>query len=143
MGHAARSMNATLALLLAGCLASGLALPGPAQGGGGVFLSNDLAQSEATYVIQFVTKARGHIDKLAIALPAGTNASTVTLGRFIVGHESGEDSGNEVEAERLSVPANAPDTLDVDLKGSPNLHPWTTGFLKLFNLHNPEAVARS
>jgi len=51
----------------------------------GVFLSNDTAESEATYVVQFEATAKGHIEKIIIALPLGTNAANAALGRVIIG----------------------------------------------------------
>ena len=56
----------------------------PASATNEVFLSNDTAESEATYVIQFETTVTGQIDKIRIALPPDTNAANAALGRLMI-----------------------------------------------------------
>lgn len=49
-----------------------------------VFLSNDVALSEVTYVIQFDTTVAGRIGTIRVLLPSGTNAGNARLGRLTI-----------------------------------------------------------
>lgn len=110
----------------------------------GVFLSNDTAESEATYVVQFEATAKGHIEKIIIALPLGTNAANAALGRVIIGDkvfegDDGKDKKKDKKDVTLSVNPSDPDTLIVDLRQKRKVKAGTKILVELFNLNNPPA----
>src|SRR3989337_3046244 len=74
------------------CL-SFLVLPSLAGAWSGVFQSNNAAQLQATYIVQFETKIWGKIDKISMTFPAGTNAANAVLGRIMVNDKVTEDDG--------------------------------------------------
>ncbi len=117
----------------------GLCLASPAKATNEVFLSNDTAQSEVTYVIQFDTTLKGHIDKIRIALPPGTNAANAALGRLIIGDKMFEGDEDDMKDVKLSVDPFDPNALIVDLRDERNVKPGTRIRVELFNLNNPLA----
>ena len=101
-----------------------------------VFLSTDTAESEVTYVIQFDTAVKGHLDKIRITLPPGTNAANAALGRLIIGDKDFEGDNDHKKDVQLSVDG---DTLIIDLRDERNVKVGTKILVELFNLNNPVA----
>jgi hypothetical protein len=97
-----------------------------------VFLSNDTAQSPATYVVEFNPSVRGSIDKIRLTFPSGSNPANVALGRVHV-------SGKAYENAAISVDPIDANTLIVDLRRSVRATPATTLRIELFNFSNPPA----
>jgi len=118
------------------CL-SFLVFPSLAGAWSGVFLSNNAAQSQATYVVQFETKIRGKIDKISLAFPPGTNAAKAVLGRVMVNDQVSEDDGKGRDDHKLRVDSKNPNTLLVDLRQSRHVWPGSIVLIELFNLTNP------
>lgn len=116
-----------------------LALIGLATAANEVFLSNDTAQSEVTYVIQFEAGVKGHLDKIRIVLPPGTNAANAALGRLIIGDKLFEGDEDDKKDVKLSVDPLNPNTLIVDLKDEREVKAGSTVRVELFNLNNPVA----
>src|SRR3990172_5224908 len=83
-----------------------------------VFLSNDVAESEVTYVVQFEATVKGNIDKIKIKLPSGANPANAVLGRVMVKDKVEEDDGEHKKDVKLSVDPLDSDTLVVDLHDS-------------------------
>ena len=73
-------------ILLAFLLSAWPAVVGSATASNQIFLSNDTAGSEVTYVIEFETTVKNRsVDKIRIALPPDANAGKAELGRLLVG----------------------------------------------------------
>jgi endosialidase-like protein len=73
------------ALVTAVALAALVAPSTPVAATSEVFLSNDVALSEVTSVIQFDTTVTGKIGKIRVLLPSGSNAGNARLGRLSIG----------------------------------------------------------
>ena len=114
-----------------------LVLPNLAGAWSGVFQSNNVAQSQATYTVQFETKIWGKIDKISIAFPAGTNAAKAVLGRIMVNDKVTEDDGKGRDDHKLLVDSKNPNILLVDLRQSRHVWPGSIVLIELFNLTNP------
>src|SRR3989338_1199866 len=115
-----------------------LVVPSLALAADEVLLSNDLAESEATYGIRFETTVKGKVDKFRITLPAGTNAAAAVLGRVYLGKKAFE--GDETKhSPDLSVDLLDPNTLIMDLKDSREVKAGSAILIELFNLANPVA----
>lgn len=67
------------------CLVTLLGLVSLAGAANEVFLSNDTAQSEATYVIQFDMNAAGRVQQIHVTLPPGTFPAVPQLGQVFIG----------------------------------------------------------
>ena len=78
-----RARRASLVAAMA--LVALLARSTPVAATGEVFLSNDVALSEVTYVVQFNTAVTGKIGTIGVRLPSGSNAGTGRLGRLMIG----------------------------------------------------------
>jgi hypothetical protein len=96
-----------------------------------VFLSNDAAEAEVTYVISFQTLAKGNVDKFRITLPPGTNAADARLGRLVV---NGVDVGNNVV---LSVDPLDSNSLIADSNSPLGNIAGAMVRIELFHLTNP------
>src|SRR5262245_22103560 len=97
-----------------------------ARAANGVFLSNDAAESEVTYVLQFAAGVNGKIQQIRIALPPGTNGGSAALGRVLIGDD--ENQNDTV----LSVAG--PDTLVIDLRDDREVKPGTKILVEIFKL---------
>ncbi len=104
-----------------------------------VFLSNDLAESEVTYIIHFDTTIKGKIDTIRITLPPGSNAANAALGRVLIGDKDFEEDDDHKNDVSLSVDPLNPDTLIVDLKDEREVKIGSQVRVELFNLNNPVA----
>ena len=102
-----------------------------------VFLSTDTAESEATYVVQFETTIKGHIDKIRVALPPGANAANARLGRLIIGDKVFQGNEDDQNDATLSLDLLDANTLIVNLRDERDVKPGTRILVELFNLHNP------
>ncbi|OGQ24164.1 MAG: hypothetical protein A3C54_06405 [Deltaproteobacteria bacterium RIFCSPHIGHO2_02_FULL_60_17] len=80
-----------------------------AHAANGVFLSNDVAESAATYVIQFESVVRDHIDKIRITLPPDANTANAALGGVIISDKVFE--GDEDHKKDVTLSVDPPDTL--------------------------------
>jgi len=121
------------------CLLALLAVAGRALAVNEVFLSNDTAESEATYVVQFEAGVKGNIDKMRITLPPGTNAANARLGRLIIGDKVFEGDDDHKNDTTLSVDPLDSNTLIVDLRDERNVKAGQKVLVELFNLNNPGA----
>lgn len=77
----------------------------PASAANAVFLSNDVAESEVTYVVQIQSFVARHVAKVRILLPPDTDSAHAALGRITIGSTSITGS----------VALLSPDALLVDL----------------------------
>src|SRR5262249_8915972 len=102
-----------------------------ARAANGVFLSNDAAESQVTYVIEFAAGVNGKIQQIRIALPPGTNGGRAALGRVVVGDDDAQNDA-QISLEALN-------TVVVDLRDDREVKPGTKILVELFNLHNPVA----
>lgn len=102
-----------------------------------VFLSNDTAQPEVTYVVQFETTVKGHIDKIRITFPM--NVANAALGRVIIGDKVFQGDEDDEKDVTLSVDPLDPNTLILDLRDERNVKAGTKVLVELFNLNNPVA----
>jgi len=125
-----------LPLLL--CL-SLFAFPSIASAWQGVFLSNNAAQLQATYIVRFETKIWGRIDKISMTFPPGTDASKAVLGRIMVNDKVTEDDGKGSDDHKLLVDSMNPNILLVDLRQSRRVWRGSILLIELFNLINPPA----
>jgi hypothetical protein len=115
---------------------------GPIAAGAGhtineVFLSNHIAQSEVTYVIQFESGVRDLLDQISISLPSGSNAAHAAVGRLVIADKvfNGDDlllTGDSFNADTLIVILLGRDQRRVVNVG-------TRVTVELFNLRNPSA----
>ena len=126
-----------LMFLLSLMVLTWLSLSTPAMAASGVFLSNDTALAEATYIMQFDTLSRGRIDEIHVTLPSGTNAANAVIGRLVIDDKVFESDARDRDDVRLRL--DGPDTLIVDLIGAPNVRAGTQIRIELFNLKNPAA----
>src|SRR5262245_41057650 len=94
-----------------------------------VFLSNDVAGSEVTYVVQVQSLVARHVAKVRILLPPDTDTAHAVLGRIMIGSTS--IAGN---LSPLGL-----DGLLVDLTGAYNIAAATPIRIELFKLKNPDA----
>ena len=101
----------------------------PASAANAVFLSNDVAESEVTYVVQIQSFVARHVAKVRILLPPDTDSAHAALGRITIGSTSITGS----------VALLSPDALLVDLGGARNIAAATPIRVELFNLKNPPA----
>ena len=118
------------------CL-SFLVLPSLAGAWSGVFQSNNAAQLQATYIVQFETKIWGKIDKISMSFPDKTDASKAVLGRIMVNDKVTEDDGKGRDDHKLLVDPKNPNTLLVDLRQSRHVWRGSIVLVELFNLTNP------
>ena len=124
------------------CLVLSLALlasVGTAHAASAVFLSNDIAESGATYIVQFDTGTTGPVNSIHISLPPGTNAAGAALGRVLVKGKVAESDSNSSQEHQLFLDNTDPDALILDLKGMAKLLAGTRLRIELFNLVNPAA----
>lgn len=111
---------------LALCLLAWLSLT-PQAMADEVFLSNSLADSEATYVVRFDTTVNGNVRSFEIVLPSGVNAST-DLGRLEIGSQA-------VNGTITVFPTT--NTVRVDRPTTSTISAGTRIRIEIFNLTNP------
>ncbi len=109
-----------------------------------VFLSNSLAGSQTTYVIQFEASVKDKVDSIEVALPAGTVGETTELGTVILVKDKNKNEDDKRKEDLIrtdvtfSVDPLDPDTLVIDPMKKLNLKPGDRVRIELFGLTNPE-----
>ena len=121
------------------CLLAALAPASLAMASNEVFLSNDTAQSELTYVVQFGVGVKGNLSKIRIGLPPGTNAANARLGRLIIADKVFEGDDDHKNDATLGVDSSDPNALIVNLRDERDVKVGTKILVELFNLNNPVA----
>ncbi|PYM12431.1 MAG: hypothetical protein DMD81_24020, partial [Candidatus Rokuibacteriota bacterium] len=122
-----------IALICATALLS-LFAGSPLATAGEVFLSNDVALSDVTYVIQFDATVAGRIGTIRLLLPEGTEAARARLGRLTIG-----DTALPVEQDAATLTVD-PSTSNAVRAGLTVPRQVTAGSrirIELFNLKNP------
>jgi hypothetical protein len=99
-----------------------------------LFQSTELADSKATFVLQFTTSTNGNADKIKIAFPAGTlTGTTPGIGTLVV-------AGRLLRLPSSpSIDPGHPDTLIIEPPATLNLKPGMSFELPIYGLINPVA----
>jgi endosialidase-like protein len=122
------------AVVAAVALVALLAQSTPVTATSEVFLSNDVALSEVTYVIQFDTTVAGRIGKIRALLPSGSTAGNARLGRLTIA-----DMALPVDQDHaaLAVDPSNPDAVVAQITVPRMVSVGSTIRIELFNLNNP------
>ncbi len=99
-----------------------------------LFQSTELADSKATFVLQFSVSTNGNIDKIKIAFPPGTlTGTTPGIGTLVI-------AGRLLRLPASpSIDPGNPDTLVIEPPATLNLKPGMPFEIPLYGLVNPMA----
>ena len=99
-----------------------------------LFQSTELADSKATFVLQFTTSTNGNADKINIAFPPGTlTGATPGIGTLVVAGRLLRLSASP------SIDPGHPDTLIIEPPATLNLKPGMSFEIPIYGLINPIA----